>query len=301
MSTSDDTASEPALLRIVRSDRHHHAQPARGLQTQINLSIAQKLEQLGAEGRGQRRYKSAGDRGRRPRLLGRRRFADHWSCGRQRHHRAGGRGIAQALPRLYRDRAADAEDVLSSVHGSAAGAGMGLAWSLTFASPPPTPASRRPTQDRRLAGWRQYGRHGRYRRHPPGAAGISRADSFTAQQAYEWGLVARVVPAADLKAETRKFEPSVWRRTRRPPSQAPSRCIYQAAERRPGQQLDAEEKGIIDAMHTDDFRIAVKKFTSKSKGWDAVADAVARLSLPAPWRLPTGIGRAGFRAAPTFR
>ena len=24
-------------------------------------------------------------------------------------------------------------------------------------------------------------------------------------------------------------------------------------------------KGIIDAMHTDDFRVAVKKFTSKSK------------------------------------
>jgi hypothetical protein len=31
------------------------------------------------------------------------------------------------------------------------------------------------------------------------------------------------------------------------------------------QQLDAEEKNIIDAMCTDDFRVAVKKFTSKGK------------------------------------
>src|SRR5260370_10256277 len=29
------------------------------------------------------------------------------------------------------------------------------------------------------------------------------------------------------------------------------------------QQLDAEEAKIIDAMHTEDFRVAVKKFTSK--------------------------------------
>ena len=29
--------------------------------------------------------------------------------------------------------------------------------------------------------------------------------------------------------------------------------------------LDAEEKGIIEAMQTEDFRVAVKKFTSQSK------------------------------------
>ena len=31
------------------------------------------------------------------------------------------------------------------------------------------------------------------------------------------------------------------------------------------QQLDAEKDAIIDCMHTDEFRAAVKKFTSKGK------------------------------------
>jgi len=31
------------------------------------------------------------------------------------------------------------------------------------------------------------------------------------------------------------------------------------------QQLDAERDAIIDCMHTDEFRVAVKKFTSKGK------------------------------------
>jgi hypothetical protein len=31
------------------------------------------------------------------------------------------------------------------------------------------------------------------------------------------------------------------------------------------QQLDAEEEKIIDAMKTDDFRTAVKNFTSKNR------------------------------------
>jgi hypothetical protein len=30
-------------------------------------------------------------------------------------------------------------------------------------------------------------------------------------------------------------------------------------------QLDAERNAIIDCMHTNEFRIAVKKFTSKGK------------------------------------
>jgi enoyl-CoA hydratase/carnithine racemase len=31
------------------------------------------------------------------------------------------------------------------------------------------------------------------------------------------------------------------------------------------QQLEAERDAIIDCMHTEEFRIAVKKFTSKGK------------------------------------
>ena len=46
---------------------------------------------------------------------------------------------------------------------------------------------------------------------------------------------------------------SLWRRA------------HQAAVTPTRQQLDAEEEKIIDAMHTDEFRIAVKKFTSKGK------------------------------------
>ena len=89
-------------------------------------------------------------------------------------------------------------------------------------------------------------------------------DSFTAQQAHEWGLVARVVPAAGLKAETRKF---AERLAQNPPAaiKGTKSLVYQAAVTPTKQQLDAEEKGIIDAMNTDDFRVAVKKFTSKSK------------------------------------
>ena len=41
--------------------------------------------------------------------------------------------------------------------------------------------------------------------------------------------------------------------------------VYQAALTPTKQQLDAEEEKIIEAMQTDEFRAAVKKFTSKGK------------------------------------
>src|SRR6476660_8358753 len=96
--------------------------------------------------------------------------------------------------------------VLSSVHGSAAGAGMGLAFvtDLCIAADDArfTPAYAKigVSPD----GGSTVGM--------VGTVGTRRAlqillaeDSFTAQQAYEWGLVARIAPAAELKAETRKF------------------------------------------------------------------------------------------------
>ena len=87
-------------------------------------------------------------------------------------------------------------------------------------------------------------------------------DSFSAQQAYDWGLVAKVVPVAELKAETRKF---AERLAQNPPAAiaGTKSLVYQAAVTPTKQQLDAEEAGIIEAMQTDDFRVAVKKFTSK--------------------------------------
>ena len=155
--------------------------------------------------------------------------------------------------------------VLSSVHGSAAGAGMGLAFvtDLCIAADDArfTPAYAKigVSPD----GGSTVGM--------VGTVGIRRAlqiflaeDSFTAQQAYQWGLVASVVPAAELKAETRKFARAAGAEPARGDRGTKS-LVYQARVTPTKQQLDAEEAGIIDAMLTEDFRVAVKKFTSKSK------------------------------------
>jgi enoyl-CoA hydratase/carnithine racemase len=104
-----------------------------------------------------------------------------------------------------------------------------------------------------------------------GTVGVRRAfqiflaeDSFTAQQAQDWGLVAKVVPAAELKAETKKF-------AERLASNASAAIggtktlLYQASTTPTKAQLDAEEEEIIACMQTEEFRAAVKKFTSKSK------------------------------------
>ena len=132
--------------------------------------------------------------------------------------------------------------VLSSVHGSAAGAGMGLAFvtDLCIAADDArfTPAYAKigVSPD----GGSTVGM--------VGTVGTRRAlqiflaeDSFTAQQAYEWGLVARVVPAAELKAETRKF---AERLAQNPPAAiaGTKSLVYQAAVTPTRQQLDAEEE-----------------------------------------------------------
>jgi enoyl-CoA hydratase/carnithine racemase len=155
--------------------------------------------------------------------------------------------------------------VLSSVHGSAAGAGMGLAFvtDLCIAADDArfTPAYAKigVSPD----GGSTVGM--------AGTVGTRRAlqlflaeDSFSAQQAHDWGLVARVVPAAELKAATRQF---AKRLAQNPPAAiaGTKSLVYQAAVTPIKQQLDAEEAGIIGCMQTEDFRDAVKRFTSKSK------------------------------------
>jgi enoyl-CoA hydratase/carnithine racemase len=89
-------------------------------------------------------------------------------------------------------------------------------------------------------------------------------DSFTAQQALEWGLVVKIVPAAELKHATRQL---AERLAQNPPAAVAGTksLVYQAATTPVKQQLDAEEHRIIMAMNTEPFRAAVKKFTSKSK------------------------------------
>ena len=96
--------------------------------------------------------------------------------------------------------------VVSSVHGSAAGAGMGLAFvtDLCIAA-----------EDARFTpAYAKIGvsPDGGSTVGIVGTVGTRRAlqiflaeDSFSAQQALEWGLVAKVVPATELKAATRQF------------------------------------------------------------------------------------------------
>lgn len=155
--------------------------------------------------------------------------------------------------------------VLSSVHGSAAGAGMGLAFvaDLCIAADDArfTPAYAKigVSPD----GGSTVGM--------VGTVGVRRAlqiflaeDSFSARQAYDWGLVAKVVPTHELKAATRKF---AERLAQNPPAAiaGTKSLVYQAGVTPTRQQLDAEELKIIQAMLSEEFSAAVKKFTSKSK------------------------------------
>jgi len=155
--------------------------------------------------------------------------------------------------------------VLSSVHGSAAGAGMSLAFvaDLCIAA---DDARFTPAYSKLAVSPDGGGTVG-----VVAAVGARRAleiflcqDSFSAAQALSWGLVARVVPAVELKAATRDLAlrlaenaPSAIAGTKRLINRAPFTTVEQ--------QLDAERDAIIDCMHTDEFRVAIKKFLSKGK------------------------------------
>jgi enoyl-CoA hydratase/carnithine racemase len=267
MPASDPTttsAGEPALLRIDGAIATITLNRPAAFNS-INLSIAKKLEQLGTEVEdndairvlvieGEGRAFSAG--------------GDLQTIGAA----AEAGTVAPVVGELLKHYHAFIETirrmpkiVLSSVHGSAAGAGMGLAFvaDLCIASDDArfTPA---------------YAKIGVS---PDGGStvgmvatvGTRRAlqiflaeDSFTAQQAYEWGLVARVVPAAEIKAATRKF---AERLAQNPPAaiRGTKALVHQATVTPTPQQLDAEKAKIIDSMHTEEFRIAVTKFSSMGK------------------------------------
>src|SRR5499427_8631052 len=231
----------------------------------VNLAIAQKLEQLGAEVEGNdaikvlviqgegRAFSAGGDlqtigaaaeAGTITPVVGE--LLKHYHAFIERIRR---------MPKI----------VLSSVHGSAAGAGMGLAFGTDLciaaddARFTPAYAKIGVSPD----GGSTVG--------IVGTVGARRAlqiflseDSFTAQQAHDWGLVAKLVPAAELKAATRQF---AERLAQNPPAAIASTklLVNQAAVTPVKQQLDAEEHRIIAAMHSAEFRVAVKKFTSKGK------------------------------------
>ena len=268
MPTPDHTAvshpDDPALLRIdgpiatITLNRP-------GALNSIDLSIAKTLEQFGAEvetnddvrvlvieGEG-RAFCAGGDL----QTIGAAAAADNIApvVGELLKHYHAFIETVRRMPKI----------VLSSVHGSAAGAGMGLAFvaDLCIAADDArfTPAYAKigVSPD----GGSTVGM--------VGTVGTRRSlqiflaeDSFSAQQAHDWGLVAKVVPAAELKAATQKF---AERLAQNPPAAIGSTksLIYQAAVTPTKQQLDAEEAKIIDCMQTDEFRAAVKRFTSKSK------------------------------------
>ena len=155
--------------------------------------------------------------------------------------------------------------VLASVHGSAAGAGLSLAFmaDLCIAA-----------EDARFTP--AYGKLGVS---PDGggtfgvtaAAGPRRAlqiflaeESFSAAQALQWGLVAKLVPPAELKAATRQFAQRLAQNA--PAAIAATKILIQRAPTSPVErQLDAERDAIIDCMHTDEARAAIDKFLKKAK------------------------------------
>ncbi len=155
--------------------------------------------------------------------------------------------------------------VLSSVHGSAAGAGLSLAFiaDLCIAAEDArfTPAYAKlgvsPDGGGTVGVVSSVG--------PRRALQIYLAeDTFSAKQAHDWGLVAKVVPAVELKAATREFALRLAQNA--PTAIATTKSLIHRSPVTPIEaQLDAERDGIIDCMHTDEFRIAVKKFTSKGK------------------------------------
>jgi enoyl-CoA hydratase/carnithine racemase len=231
----------------------------------INLAIAQKLEALAAEvetsdeirvlvieGEG-RAFCAGGDL----QTIGAASASDSVApvVGELLKHYHGFITALRRMPKL----------VLSSVHGSAAGAGMSLAFVADLCIA---------TDDARFTP--AYAKLGVS---PDGggtvgvvaSVGTRRAlqiylaeDSFTAQQAEAWGLVAKVVPAPELKAATREL---ALRLAQTAPAgiAATKALIHRAAVTPIEQQLDAERDAIIGCMQTEEFKIAVKKFTSKGK------------------------------------
>jgi enoyl-CoA hydratase/carnithine racemase len=264
MPTSAHAASplpdDPALLRIEGSIATITLNRPAAFNS-IDLSIAKKLEQLGAEveanddirvlvieGVG-RAFSAGGDL----QTIGAAAAADTIApvVGELLKHYHAFIETLRRMPKI----------VLTSVNGSAAGAGMGLAFvgDLCIAADDArfTPAYAKigvsPDGGSTVgivgtvgtAGPRIFLAEGRFR-----AAGV--------------GGVWSPVVAVDLKAATKKF---AERLAQNPPAAigGTKSLVYQAALTPIRQQLDAEEDKIIASMHTEEFRIAVKKFMSKGK------------------------------------
>jgi enoyl-CoA hydratase/carnithine racemase len=231
----------------------------------IDLSIARRLEELAAEveasdnikvlvieGAG-RAFCAGGDL----QTLGAAAASDTISpvVGELLHHYHAFIAALRRMPKI----------VLASVHGSAAGAGLSLAFvaDLCIAS-----------EDARFTP--AYAKLG-VSPDGGGTVGVTAAvgprralqiflsqDSFSATQAFDWGLVTSVVPAAELKAATRDLACRLAQNA--PSAIAATKMLVQRAPSSPiEQQLDAERDAIIACMQASDFRIAIDKFMRKGK------------------------------------
>ncbi len=255
---------EPALLRIEGPIATITLNRPAAFNS-IDLSIAQKLERLGAEveasdeirvlvieGEG-RAFCGGGDL----QTIGAAAAADNIApvVGEMLSHYHAFITTLRQMSKI----------VLASVHGSAAGAGLSLAFvaDLCIAADDArfTPAYAKlgvsPDGGGTVGLAASVG--------PRRALQIFLAeDSFSAAQAYDWGLVVKVVPAVELKAATRELAHRLAQNA--PAALAATKAlIHRAHVTLIEAQLDAERDAIIDCMHTDEFRVAVKKFISKGK------------------------------------
>lgn len=155
--------------------------------------------------------------------------------------------------------------VIASVHGSAAGAGLSLAFIADMCIA---------TSDAKFTA-----AYNKIAVSPDGGGtvgvteivGSRRAlqiflaeDSFSAAQAYEWGLLAKVVAPDELKQATRELAQRIARNA--PASIKVTKELIHAAASTPiVAQLEAEARGIAGCMQTDAYRTAVAKFLGKTK------------------------------------
>ena len=155
---------------------------------------------------------------------------------------------------------------LSSVHGSAAGAGMGVAFvtDLCIAA-----------EDARFTP--AYAKMGVS---PDGGStvGIATVGTRRALAAISGGrqLLPRSRPTNGVwspgssrrpssRPRREKFAERLAQKSAGRASPAPNRWSIRPRSRQPGSSSTPRKPGIIAAMRTDEFRAAVKKFTSKSK------------------------------------
>src|SRR3984885_10765280 len=231
----------------------------------IDLTIAKKLEEMAAEGEASddikvlviegagRAFCAGGDL----QTIGAAAAADRIApvVGEMLHHYHAFIAALQRMPKI----------VLASVHGSAAGAGLSLAFMADLCIA---------TEDARFTP--AYAKIGA----PPdggGTVGVTAAvgprralqiflaeDSFSAAQALQWGLVVKLAPAVELKAVTDELKQRLAQNSASTIA-ATKRLIHGAPRNSIEHQLDAERDAIIDCLHTEEFLAAIEKFMGKRK------------------------------------